>query len=297
MKLPKAFLAPISEYAGLPFRLLCRKYGADATIAPLVNATAIARRDEALFGLDLNEKKKNLGVQLFGKEPEEFGMAAKKIEKNFPFVSWFDINCGCPVKKVTRIGAGASLLRSPERVCRIISAVKTCGLPVSVKMRLLPDIKKSVCFCKTIEKAGADFIILHGRTAKQGYGGFADWQAIKKVRSAIAIPLVGNGDITARSAGEKMVAGGYCDSFMIGKAAMKNPMCFRDKQATGFKMQRKVFFEYVKICEKTQALKIGDLRQKALLFFHSFPNCASLRAGIAQAKTIDALFAAVNGFE
>jgi len=296
MKVPACFLAPISEYTNLPFRLLCKKYGAEATVVPLVSATALAKREEMSDTLDLSKDEKNAGVQLFGSEPEDFKKAAKAIERNFPFVSWLDINCGCPMKKITENGAGASLLKSPKLVGRIIEATKDAGLPVSVKMRLLPKIEKTIGFCRAVEKTGIEFLVLHGRTAKQMYSGAADWEAIKKAHASIGLPVIGNGDITDKAKGEELVSDGYCDGFMIGRAAMRNPLCFSNKNLNSLKAEKKLFLEYAKICERYGSLKPNDLKQKALFFFRSCKNCASIRRGISKTKTIDEIFAVINNF-
>lgn len=295
-RLPKNFLAPISEYTNSPFRLLCQKHGCNSVIVPLVNATAIARRADAVSELFIDKREKNVGVQLFGSAPSDFKIAAKKITENFPKIKFLDINCGCPMENIIAVGAGASLLNNSKRVCEIISAAKSSGYPVSVKMRLLPTIDKTVDFCKMIEKAGADFIIVHGRKPEQFYSGSADWGAIKKIHEEISLPLVGNGDIKTRTEGESRVSEGFCDSFMIGREAMRNPLCFENRNLQSFDEQKKIFSEYLRIAEKTTCIGITDARQKALFFFRGCKNCASLRAAISQAKTMAQLVSTINKY-
>lgn len=287
MRLPKNFLAPISEYTNLPFRTLCQRYGAVGVIAPLVNATALARRKDAIKQLEFCHKEKNFGVQLFGSDPSEFKTAAEALLDNFSHIKWFDINCACPMENVTKIGAGSALLRAPKKAEAIVSSLKRVGLPVSVKMRLLPAQRQTLEFCRAVEREGADFLIVHGRTPQQFYSGKADWERIRDLHESISIPLVGNGDIANSDEGKKLVRDGYCDSFMIGRAAMRNPLCFKNKELRSLKEQKKILDEYYSLCERFGCVKINDLRQKALHIIRGCSNCSRIRAGISSLRSVE----------
>ncbi|MFH1221739.1 MAG: tRNA-dihydrouridine synthase family protein [Candidatus Micrarchaeota archaeon] len=291
--LPKVFLAPISEFTSLPFRMLCYKYGAEAAVAPLVNVTAITKRKEAIEAVDVDAAEKHVGVQLFGKEPAEFEYAAKVVAARFPFVKFIDINCGCPAKNIIAVGAGCVLLKSPARVAKIVAAAKKCGLPVSVKLRL-QDEKKTIAFCRKMEAARADFIAVHGRTVAQGYAGVADWKTICKIKAVVEIPVIGNGDILSAAQGQEKIVSGCCDAFMIGREAMKNPLCFSDKRLETMQQQKKLLKEYATLCEKFDMLNITDLRLKSLAVFRGTEGRAALRLKISETKTAEGLLELIS---
>ena len=139
----KCYLAPLSEYGNVPFRLLCQRYGANGTIVPLVSAKAIILNKKWFKELDPHPDEKFMGVQLFGGEPVDIQEAAMLVTKNFPYVKFIDINCGCPVPKITRRGGGAALMKDPEKIREIATTVsQAVSLPITVKTRigLSPDL-------------------------------------------------------------------------------------------------------------------------------------------------------------
>ena len=131
----KNYLAPIYDYTDLPFRLLCQKYGADALCVPLVSAAAIRHDRKKISLVDAHKDEKNLGVQLVGSETEDMGISAKTIIEELPFVSWLNINCGCPSARTRECGGGSALLSTPEKIAEIVNAMKV-DIPVSVKIRI-----------------------------------------------------------------------------------------------------------------------------------------------------------------
>jgi tRNA-dihydrouridine synthase B len=289
MRLDNAsFLAPIAEYSNLPFRLMCLENGADYALVPLVSAIAIRHFPDLVNRIDLSETEKGkTGIQVFGKEPKDFSNAIEKIRDKFPFAEWFDINCGCPMQKVTASGGGSTLLRSPEHIARIIKECKKHCRTVSAKVRILKSPEKTLKVCKAVEKAGADFITVHGRTPEQGYSGKADWGAIKAIKKSLSIPVVGNGDITDVFQGRSLVEQGCCDAFMVARAAMSNPYVFSGKDAKGFIARKEILLGYIGRCESLGKMDVVDVRQKALFFMRGFPESAEMRNAISRFKKID----------
>lgn len=282
-----SFLSPIHEYTDMPFRLMCRRHGADAAVVPLVSATAIARDNSKAGMIDANPEEKNIGVQLVGSNPDEMKIACSAVEKRFPFVSWYDINCGCPSERTVECGGGSAMLNYPEKICETVKKMKDVGKPVSVKMRIMGS-EKTLELCKSIEKAGADFIVVHGRNPGQGYSGRADWEMIKKIKQNVGIPVTGNGDIRSASQGNEMVRKGFCDSFMVGRAAMANPLLFEDKEAKTFEEKLALLDEYLGIRrEFIGEPELKDVRIKAVHFMSGVRNAAALRDGIMRAKSVD----------
>ncbi|NYZ77143.1 tRNA-dihydrouridine synthase family protein [Candidatus Micrarchaeota archaeon] len=282
----KAMLAPMADFTELPFRLLCRKYGADCSLVPLVSATAITRSESYFENIRVAEKE-NAGLQLFGAAPADFGIAVERITDALPFVKWLDLNCGCPSPRTTAGGAGSRLLKKPKLAAAMVARMKRSGLRVSVKMRLLPKMEKTLEFCKAMEKAGADFLIVHGRTEKQGYSGKADWDSIKKIRERTGIPVVGNGDINEIALGRKYVKEGYADAFMIGRAALSNPRIFCGKKTEGIEDAKGLLREYLALCNRNDFLEVNNAKLVATQFFRGFRGSAGMRLAVSKAKSIE----------
>ncbi len=283
-----SFLSPIDDYSNLPFRLLCQKYGADATCIPLVNSTTIARNPEKLGMVDANSDEQNIGVQLVGNVPEDIGKAANTIVERFPFLSWLNINCGCPSVRTMNSGGGSALLSEPEKIARAVEEIKKhTELPVSVKIRIKNNVFDTVAICKKLELAGTDFIIIHGRTAGQGYSGKADWELIKQVREEISLLIVGNGDLRSAEEGERYVKEGYCDSFMIARSAMGNPLVFQNSQPDIWG-RITLFKEYIYLYRKYLGeLDKRDLKLKGVNFVSGIPNAGAIRNAICRAETTE----------
>jgi tRNA-dihydrouridine synthase B len=287
-----SFLAPIDGYTNLPFRLLCQKYGAEAACVPLVNATAIARNADMAGTVDAHADEKNLGVQLVGNDPDAIGLSTRAIMERFPFVSWLNLNCGCPSVRTRGSGGGSALLAHPERIVRSVLAMQKAGRPVSVKLRIKDSLEGTAAICRRLEESGVDFIIIHGRTPGQGYSGKADWELIRALRERLEVPIVGNGDITSASEGKRRVEGAYCDSFMVGRAAMGNPMLFCDRKpallADRFAMLRDYLSIHMKYAGEPQ---LSDVKMKAVNFMSGSPDASLMRNKICRAKSIEEILA------
>ena len=216
-------LAPMAGVTDLPFRKLCKEQGAGLLCMEMVSAKAISfknRNTEAL--MEIHESEHPVSLQLFGSEPELMAEVAKSIEDR-PF-EILDINMGCPVPKVVNNGEGSALLKNPEFISSAISK------PVTVKVRIgfegYPvDV---VEIAKMVEDAGAAAIAVHGRTRQQYYSGTADWDAIRRVKEAVSIPVIGNGDVDSPKKAEALMKETGCDAVMIGRAVQGNPWIFRE---------------------------------------------------------------------
>lgn len=225
----RLLMAPMAGYTNLPFRALVKAHGAGMVATEMVSSQALVRRHGKTWELMRNEAaEKPVSIQLFGSDPSQMGEAAAMVEEAGADV--VDINCGCPVKKITKNRAGSSLLRYPDQAGRIVSAmVRAVRIPVTVKMRTGWDTiqrDQAEVFARTVEQAGAQAITVHGRTRQAMFSGAVDLEAIARVKSAVRIPVIGNGSILGPWDAISMLRRTGVDALMIGRGAVGNPWIF-----------------------------------------------------------------------
>lgn len=223
------FLAPMAGIADRAFRELCINYGAGYTVSEMVSSKGLTMGDKKSGELlTLGEIENPAGVQIFGDNPEIMAQAAKMCIKYHPNI--IDINMGCPAPKIAMNGGGASLMKNPLLAGEIIKAVsKAVDIPVTVKIRKGWDNENitAVELAKIAEKNGAAAITVHGRTRMQMYSGKVDYDIIAKVKKAVDIPVIANGDIVDEQSAAIMFEKTNCDAIMIGRGALGNPWIFR----------------------------------------------------------------------
>lgn len=224
--------SPMAGCTDLAFRLLAREYGMEFAFLEMVSSEALVRDSRKTADLlKTVEKDRPLGAQLVGCNPEVMAEAAEMIEgMGFDLL---DLNLGCPVPKITAPGAGSALLREPEKAKLIFNAVikKIKKIPVSVKMRLgFSDGsgQEAAVIARHAQDAGFSAVAVHGRTREQRYTGIADWNAIRRVKEAVQIPVWGNGDVFSASAALKMLETTGCDGVMVGRGALGNPWIYQN---------------------------------------------------------------------
>lgn len=228
-----AALAPMAGVADRAMRELCIGYGAAFCVSELISAKGITlgdRKSKELMECSPAEAPK--GIQLFGYEPQVMAEALRVAEKENP--QFIDINMGCPAPKVAGNGGGSALMRDPKLAGEIVKeCVKAASLPVTVKIRAGWDKENltAVEVAKRCEDAGASAITVHGRTRDQMYAPPVNMDIIKAVKNAVAIPVIGNGDIDSPQAAAEMYEYAGCDFIMVGRAAMGRPWIFNEINA------------------------------------------------------------------
>lgn len=297
------FLAPVAGYSDSAFRSVCVENGACFTYTEMVSAEALVRKNlktETLMARAFNEKA--YAVQIFGGEEQVMADAARIVlEKTHCEV--IDINCGCPVPKIIKSGAGSELTRDPEKLYRIAKAVvDTAGpTPVTVKIRSGWD-SQHITWKEAAQAAldaGVSAITIHPRTRAQGYEGHSDWDIMKQLVELIngRIPVFGSGDLFKPEDAKKMLEETGADAVMFARGAMGNPFIFRDATSllqTGTyepvppqERIRTGFAELERLAaETTEKHACLEMRKRFSAYSKGIQNGAALRAQIVHAETI-----------
>ena len=301
-------LAPMAGVTDLPFRLLCKEQGVGLICMEMVSAKAIYYKNKNTESLlEIHPDETPVSLQLFGSDADIMSEMAKKIEER-PF-SILDINMGCPVPKVVNNGEGSALMKNPKLVRDIVSKMsKAIEKPVTVKIRKGFDEEhvNAVEIAKIAEDAGAAAIAVHGRTRQQYYSGKADWEIIAKVKEAVSVPVIGNGDVTDADSAMRMMKETGCDGVMIGRAVQGNPWIFREilsQLNEGIALKRPTMEEMRNTIIRHAALQleykgeytaIREMRKHVSWYTAGLPNSAKFRKCVNEMETLEELIATVN---
>ncbi|MBC8316525.1 MAG: tRNA dihydrouridine synthase DusB, partial [Desulfobulbaceae bacterium] len=275
-------------------RLLCKEYGAGLVYSEMISCHGlIYRQQKTIDMLQTVPEERPIAIQLFGSEPDIMGEAAAFLA-DMP-IDFIDINMGCPVKKVTKKGAGSALMKTPELAAEIIRQVLDNGKkPVTVKIRSGWTHKtiNAPEFAKMAEDNGAAALAIHGRTWSDGFSGKADWQVISAVKQSVSIPVIGNGDITCYAEGRKMMAETGCDGVMIGRAAMGKPWIFRpDNPEPDLKFRLSALKRHLELIAAHRPVELGlaDIRNHAGRYFKGIAHSSAIRQQIYEASSFQNL--------
>ena len=220
--------APMAGISSRAFREIVRSCGADLAYGEMISARALGYGNKKTWELmDIEGEDSPRLVQISGCDPDF--VAAAAMEAAGLGAELIDLNMGCPVPKVVKNNEGCMLMSQPELACSLVKAASSCGLPISCKIRLGWDDehRNGIEFAQALEGAGASFIAVHGRTRQQFYSGRADWDMIARIKDAVSIPVIGNGDITDVDSALSMFRETGCDGIMIGRGMLGNPWLFQ----------------------------------------------------------------------
>lgn len=296
-------LGPMAGVTDLPFRLLCKEQGAGLLCMEMVSAKGIMYNNKnTKFLLTIDERERPVSLQLFGSDADIISEQAKRIEE-LPF-DILDINMGCPVPKIVNNGDGSALMKNPLLAGEIIEkTARAIQKPVTVKIRKGFDEEhiNAVEMAHIAQESGAAAIAVHGRTREQYYSGQADWEIIRKVKEAVKIPVIGNGDVWTPQDAIDMRKQTGCDGVMIGRGAQGNPWIFKQilhYEQTGELLEKpspqevtEMILRHAKMQMEFKGEYIGmrEIRKHAAWYTAGYKNSAKLRGKINETETYEEL--------
>ena len=298
-----ACLAPMAGVADRAFRELCMSYGAAYVISEMVSSKGLTMQDkkskELLY---LSDTERPAGAQIFGDDPEIMAKAALKAMEFSP--DFIDINMGCPAPKIAGNGGGSALLKNPELIGKIVEkVVEVSPVPVTAKIRIGWDENSinAVEIAKRIEAAGADAITVHGRTKAQMYAPPVSLDEIARVKNAVSIPVIGNGDIVDGKSAKRMLDETGCDFLMVGRGALGNPWIFQCINAylnneaefiePTLEEKMNVMLRHISTLCEYKGVRVGmrEARKHAAWYIKGIRGAASFRQEIGRLSTMDEL--------
>lgn len=298
-------LAPMAGVCNSAFRKIIKEMGCSLVFAEMISDKGLIYNNEKTVNmLYFEECERPIAQQIFGSDKDTFVKAAKMVEE-IMHPDIIDINMGCPVPKVAiRAQAGSALLKNTDKIREIVEAVvSSVNVPVTVKIRSGWDSNSinAVEVAKVCEEAGASAITVHGRTRSQGYSGNVDLDIIKKVKEAVSIPVIGNGDITDIDSAKKMLSYTGCDAIMIGRGVLGNPWLMKEIITyldTGEKISKPTYEDKINMCFhhlnyllkiKSEKISVLEMRSHIAWYLKGIPGSQKVKNEIFKVTTSENL--------
>ncbi|MBQ2947643.1 MAG: tRNA dihydrouridine synthase DusB [Clostridia bacterium] len=309
-----AMLAPMAGVTDMPFRVLCHEMGCPMAVSEMVSAKGFLlsprgnRASRELLAVSDREEGA-VALQIFGHEPEVMAQAAEELTRGSGF-AMLDINMGCPVPKIVGNGEGSALMKNPElAACIVREVVHASHIPVTVKMRLGFEhgSETYLQLGPMLEEAGAAMITLHARTRSKYYEGHSDWEAIKKLKARVGIPVVGNGDITCWQDALAMREQTGCDGVAVGRAAQGNPWIFeqirnamqgKDVREIPAEEKLSVLMRHARMLQalKGESVAVREMRRHIVCYVRGMRDAAKVRTKVNSILTMDELQETMEAF-
>lgn len=298
----KLLLAPMAGVSDPAFRALCLEQGAQLTYTEMVSAKGLSYANEKTRHLlDLAPGERQVAVQLFGHEPDVMAAQAAWIEDELGgALAYLDINMGCPARKIVSKGDGSALMREPELAASIVREVaRAVEHPVTVKFRRGWAMGEETApeFARRMEAAGAAAVAVHGRFAEQLYRGSADWGAVARVKAAVSVPVVGNGDVRSGADAVRLVERTGCDAVMIARAAEGNPWVFAQAAAAlagepepaqpSLEERIATARRHARLLAEREGRNIVRMRKHAMWYLTGLPGAAAARGKLNACVSVE----------
>tara|TARA_B100001971_G_scaffold215190_1_gene259598 strand:+ start:23397 stop:24482 length:1086 start_codon:yes stop_codon:yes gene_type:complete len=296
----KLILAPMAGICTPPFRLLMEDLGAGGTVSELISATGILFENKRTHEmLKVDEREKNIGIQLFGEDAESLGKACVVAARQNP--KFLDLNMGCPVRKVVQKGGGSALMKEIESLAPVFRAMKEAvDIPVSIKIRMGWDADgiNADKIEYIAREEGIEWVAIHGRTRAQQYTGLANWDYIEEVSQNSKLPIIGNGDLHQPFQVQERLEKTTCDGLMIARGCLRNPFIFLESLPKE-RMTKSLFkgkdyleiinrlYDYTVQTYDSERTRLVQIRKLIVWFAAGFPNAARFRDQMFKSRELD----------